>query len=324
MGILSIIIPSRSAQWLRNTVEDLFKHAEEEIEVIVVYDGRWPEKSELPADHPNLIQVYHGELHNHQGMRASINAGMDLASGEYVMVIDEQCAVDQGFDVKLKEHCKDDWVVIPRRWRLNAGQWKLTTEVEGDKRPPVDYMYVEYPYAKPYDKTQGLHGALWNRPEREKYLVDDTPTMQGSCYFMKRSYWDKLFPNGLDDTHYGPFTQEAQEISLKAWLSGGRVVVNKNTWYAHWHKGKSGKGYGFSNAQYKKHCEQMEKGRLYCIDYWLNTKDYKYDWNWFVTEKFPDMPGWSADWRERVEKDKHKDYSVLGYKDDEWLEGLRK
>lgn len=321
--MISIIIPSRSAQWLRKTVEDLFDKAEEQIEVIVVYDGRWPEPNEMPTDNPNLVQVHHGEVHNHYGMRASINAGMALAQGEFVMKIDEQCMVDRGFDKKLKQHCKDDWVVIPRRHRLNAEKWELTTEAEGDKRPPVDYMYVEYPYAKPYDKTQGLHGAIWQRDDR-LIDIDDTPTMQGSCYFMKKSYWEELFPNGLEDEHYGPFTQEAQEISLKAWLSGGRVVVNKTTWYAHWHKGKNGKGYGFSNAQYKKHCEQMEKGRLYAIDYWLNTKDFQHDWNWFVTEKFPDMPGWSPDWRERVEKDKQKDYSVLGYSDDEWLEGLRK
>lgn len=324
MGKVSVIIPSRSAQWLKQTVNAALGKAEGSVEVIVIFDGRWCEPEEMPEDDPRLIMVHHGEVHNHYGMRASINAGVRISSGTHILVLDEQCDLDQGYDVKLTADCEDDWVVIPRRQRLAPDNWQLTTEAEGDKRPPIDYMYVEYPYVKPYDKTQGLHGAEWKRPERADILIDDTPTMQGSCYFMKRSYWDKLFPNGLDDTHYGPFTQEAQEVSLTAWLSGGRVVVNKKTWYAHWHKGRAGKGYGFSNAQYKKHCEQMEKGRLYCIDYWLNTKDFKYDWDWFVTEKFPDMPGWSKDWRERVQKDKTKDYSVLGYKDDEWLEGLRK
>lgn len=320
--MVSIIIPSRSAQWLKQTVESLLDNAEGEIEVIVVYDGRWPEPNEMPPNDSRVIQIHHGEIHNHYGMRDSINAGMRIAKGQYVMKIDEQCSVDKGYDVKLKADCKDDSVVIPRRYRLDAEKWRITTE-NGDKRPPVDYMYVEYPYAIPFDKTQGLHGALWNRPGREHILIDDTPTMQGSCYFMKKSYWDKLFPNGLESENYGPFTQEAQEISLKAWLSGGRVVVNKKTWYAHWHKGRAGKGYGFSNTQYKKHCEQMEKGRLYCIDYWLNTHDYPHDWDWFVTEKFPDMLGWSKDWLERIQKDSPKDYSSLNYEKDYWLSGLR-
>ncbi len=320
--MISVIIPSRSAQWLKQTVEDLLNKAEGDVEVIVVYDGRWPEPREMPPDDPRVIQFHHGEIHNNLGMRESINAGVRMSRGKYIMKIDEQCGVDQGYDVKLAADCEDDWVVIPRRYRLNPEKWDLTINVDNDKRPPIDYMYIEYPYAKPHDKTQGLHGAEWKRPDRSDILIDDNPTMQGSCYFMTRKYWDELIGE-LDSTNYGNFTHEAQEISLKAWFTGGRVVVNKKTWYSHWHKGRSGKGYGFSNEQYKRHAEGMEKGRLYAINYWLNTKDFKYGWNWFVSEKFPDMPGWSKDWRERIEVDRLKDYSTLKYKNDYWLEGLR-
>ena len=63
---------------------------------------------------------------------------------------------------------------------------------------------------------------------------------QGSCYFTTKRYWDSLLAP-LDTEHYGTFTQEAQEIGNKVWLSGGRLVVNKKTWYAHYHKGKRGK-----------------------------------------------------------------------------------
>ena len=320
LSMVSIVIPSRSDQYLQRTVDDLLEHAEGDVEVIVVYDGRWADP--ILRDDPRVLQVHHGSVHDNYGMRASINLGARLASGEYLMIIDEQCGVDQGFDVKLAADCEDDWVVIPRRQRMDAENWALVD----DGRPPIDYMYLEYPYVKPLDKTQGLHGAEWKQRhyDRLDVMIDDTPTMQGSCYFMKKTYWDQLFPNGLDDVNYGGFTQEAQEVSMTCWLSGGRVVVNKKTWYAHWHKGKGGKGYGFSRAQYHKHCEGMERGRLYCIEHWLNITGMKYDFNWFVTEKFPDMPGWSADWRERVERDKQFDYSTTGYKDDEWLKGLRK
>ena len=323
--MLSVVIPSRSAQWLKKTVDDLFAKAEEEVEVIVVYDGRWPHESgdQPPTDNPNLIQIHHGEVHNNIGMRESINMGVAISKGTHLMIIDEQCGVDQGYDAKLKADCEDNWVVIPRRERLEPETWQTTRVAEGDNRLPVDYMYIEYPYAKPLDKTQGLHGAEWKRPGREDILIDDTPTMQGSCYFMTRKWWDECIVE-LDSTNYGPFTMEAQEVSNKTWLSGGRVVVNKKTWYSHWHKGSKGKGYGFSTEQYKRHQESMEKGRLYAINYWLSTKDFKYDWDWFVTQKFPDMPGWSKDWKERVEKDRLTDYSTLNYKDDVWLKGLRK
>ena len=322
--MVSVIIPSRSAQWLKKTVEDLLNKAEGEVEVVVVYDGRWPDEDEMLPNDPRVIQIHHGVVHDNYGMRESINAGVRISSGEYLLILDEQCGVDQGYDVKLVKDCEDDWVVIPRRWRLEPETWTLTKDSEGDKRPPIDYMYTEYPYVKPYDKTQGLHGAEWRQRyiDHKDVMIDDVPTMQGSCYFLKRSWWDKVIGE-LDSTYYGNFTMEAQEISLKTWLSGGRVVVNKNTWYSHWHKGTKGKGYAFTNEQYRKHQEGMEKGRLYAIEYWLKTKDFKYDWDWFVTEKFPDMPGWSADWKARVEVDKLKDYSTLRYKEDEWLKNLR-
>lgn len=316
--MLSIVIPSRSDQWLQQTVDDLFNKAEGEVEVIVVYDGRWADP--ILKDDPSLVQIHHGIIHDNLGMRPSINAGVAVARGSHLMVIDEQCAVDQGYDLKLAADCQDDWVVIPRRQRLDPESWVLIE----DGRPPVDYMYTEYPYVKPYDKTQGLHGAEWRQRyhDRKDILIDDVPTCQGSCYFMTRQHWDNVIGE-LDSTYYGPFTMEAQEVTLKTWLSGGRVVVNKNTWYAHWHKGSKGKGYAFTNEQYRRHQEGMEKGRLYAIEYWLNTKDFKYDWDWFVTEKFPDMPGWSKDWRERVEVDKLKDYSTLRYEGDVWLKNLR-
>lgn len=300
--MVSIIIPSRSDQYLQKTVDDLFNKAAGEIEVIVVYDGRWADP--VLTDRPNLIQIHHGEVHDNKGMRASINLGMDMVQGAYVMKIDEQCMVDQSFDVKLIESCGEDTVIIPRRHRLEPESWTLVE----DGRPPIDYMQVDYPYQRPYDKTCGLHGAEWKRPNRADIMIDDTPTMQGSCYFMRKSYWDTLFPDGLDDLKYGTFTQEAQEISMKVWLSGGSVKVNKKTWYAHWHKGRQGKGYGFSNAQYKKHLEGTERGRVYAIKHWMNTKEYKHDFKWYINEKFPDSPGWD-NWEERIKQDAPKDFS---------------
>lgn len=314
--MLSVVIPSRSPQYLQRTVDDLLEKAGGEIEIIVVLDGIWHQLK----DDPRVVVIHHGEVHNNIGMRGSINLGMAIARGDYVMKVDEHTMVGKDFDLILSADCEDNWVVVPRRRRLEPDTWELIE----DGRPPVDYMKLDYPYAKPHDKTQGLHGAEDRKryEERKDIMVDDLMTMQGSAYYMKKSYWDELFPNGLEDDKYGPFTQEAQEISNKAWLSGGQVKVNKNTFYAHFHKGKRGKGYGFTTEQYKRHAEQNEKGRIYCIEYWLNTKDYVHNFKWLIDKFQPD--GWPDNWEERVKIDREKDYSTLGYKDDFWLQGLRK
>jgi hypothetical protein len=251
-------------------------------------------------------------------MRASINLGVAASKGDYIMKIDEQCGVSPGYDTRLISICEDDMVIVPRRYRLEPETWTLVE----DGRPPIDYMFVAYPYERPYDKTCGLHGDLWKRPDRADIEVDDLMTMQGSCYFMKRSYWDKILPKGLRTDLYGTFTMEAQEISMTTWLSGGRLVVDKGCWYSHWHKGKNGKGYGFSTAQYRKHCEGMEKGRLYAIEYWLNQTDYPLTIDWLI-DKFAPVPTWPDNWREQVLIDREKDYSTLKYANDDWLAGLR-
>ncbi len=264
----SVIIPSRTETYLQKTTDDLATKAQGEIEIIVVLDGYNAERLQ-----PNpKTRVF--LLDGHPGMRACINFGMEKARGEYIMKADEHIMVAPGFDLALIAGCAPDWLVIPRRYRLDPEAW----EVIRDGRPPIDYMYIE-------QKDGYLHGALDNARGRERadVMVDDLMTFQGSCYFCHKAYWDRLLAP-LDDIHYGPFANEAQEVGLKVWLSGGRVVVNKRTWYAHWHRQT---GYGFTQEEQRQFNESKERGRSYCADYWLNNRwpGRVRDYEWLV-EKF--------------------------------------
>jgi glycosyltransferase involved in cell wall biosynthesis len=69
--------------------------------------------------------------HDNLGMRAAINAAVKIAEGEFIMKIDEHCMVGQGYDRILAETCQADWVVIPRRKRLDPETWTLI-----ERRPP--------------------------------------------------------------------------------------------------------------------------------------------------------------------------------------------
>lgn len=299
--MVSVVIPSRSDQYLQKTVDSLLNTAKEAVEVIVVFDGIWPDP--MLKDDKRVRVIHQGTIHNNYGMRAAINAGMSIAKGEYVMKLDEHCMVDEGWDVKLKEDCENNWVVVPRRYRLDAENWKILD----DGRAPVDYMYIAYPYEVPYDRRCGLYGGGIDKQrthDRKEILLDETMSMQGSCYFMKKKYWDELI-HPLDDVNYGTFNHEAQEIHLKVQLSGGKLMVNKKTWYAHYHKGTKGKGYGFSREQYKKHESDKEKARRYAIDYWLTTKDYTHDFPWLIEHFNP--PGWER-WQERIKEDAKHDW----------------
>lgn len=303
---LSVIIPSRQPEFLQKTIDDILAKSKLSIEVIVIFDGIWPK--EMLREDDRVIILHHGTVHDSPGMRESINKGVSIARGNYIMKIDEHCMVSEGFDEEIDRVYKlektENWVIIPRRKRLDPEKWELIN----DGRPDIDYMYIEYPFLKPFDSTQGLHGNEWRQRfyDRKKPSIDLTPSMQGSCYIMRKDHWDKVIKK-METEKYGPFTQEAQEIGFKTWFSGGCVVVDKNIWYAHYHKGRKGKGYNFSNQQYEVFMETKEKGRQFSIDYWTTTKDYEHDWEWFMN-LFPDMPGWEGNWKERLEQDRTKDF----------------
>lgn len=293
---VSVIIPSRSPQYLDKTMQDILAKAEGDVEIIVILDGIWPDP--FPTPDRRIHYLHQGMQHENYGMRAAINAGVRMSTGEYLMKIDEHCMMDQGWDAKLKADCEPNWVVIPRRYRLEPEAWVLVE----DGRPPIDYMYLANPFARPDDVEWGLHGSEWKARyhERKDILIDDTMSTQGSCYFMTRAHWDQTIVE-MEEDGYGPFTQEAQEICNKTWFAGGRVVVNKKTWYAHWHKGKNGKGYGFSNQQYRVHQADKENGRRFCIDHWMNNRWEKRtrDFAWLVEHFWP-IPTWTDDWQTKL------------------------
>jgi glycosyltransferase involved in cell wall biosynthesis len=282
MSKVSIIIPSRNELFLFPTVEDIFRKAHGDIEVIVLLDGYWP--SPLLNEHKNLTLIHRGI---DRGMRDGINSAASIAKGDYLMKCDAHCMFAEGFDEELKRNCARNWVVVPRRYSLDAERWDIRKE-----KAPVDYHYLSYPWAKP--EEIGMHGEVWKeRAEtRKDIMIDDEMSSQGSCWFMTKKHFQR-FLGGLSEVGYGRFVQEFQEIGLKAWLGGGEVKINKNTWYAHLHKGKQyGRGY-FINKK------EMINGAVYSAEYWMQNKWGKrvHDIEWLI-DKFWPVPTWMENWRE--------------------------
>jgi len=288
MPTVSVIIPSRNEVFLGKTVEDLLTKAEGEIEVIVILDGYWP--TPQLKDDDRLIVLHRGQG---MGMRAAINAAAAIAKGKYLMKSDAHCLFAPGFDKVLTQDCDDNWIVIPRRLRLDAENWCI--EESSQHKPPIDYEYLSSP---------GHHGAKGNkwdartleRMDKPEYLIDENLTFQGSCWFMTKNHYDN-FLHGMSEEGYGTFVREAQEIGLKTWLGGGKVMTNKKTWYAHLHKGpKYGRMYFIDKRQ-------IEKGNAYCDDFWFNNrwKEAKHDLAWLI-ERFMPVPSWTPELIEKVRK----------------------
>lgn len=217
--MLSVIIPSYKDPFLKQTIESVLQTATGEIEVIPVLDGYEPEEL---VDDPRVFYL----RQENTGMRGAINAGVKKSKGEYLMRTDEHCMFCPGFDEIVTKDIKDNEIVNITRYFLDPENWTVMD------KPPVFYEKLVI------DKTHNkFHGVPWRAKERQNQniMIDEDMAMQGSCWFMKRSWWDKVIGE-LSSEGYGTLYQDSIEMVFKTWKAGGRLTLNKNAWYAHKHR----------------------------------------------------------------------------------------
>ena len=198
----------------------MLENARGEIEIIAVLDGYWP-TFELRGD-PRVRYIHLGK---NSGMRNAINTGVLASQGEYIMRTDEHCVFGDGFDVILTKDCESNWIVTPRRYYLDPVEWKV-----------MDIPYVYYEKLA-INGDHKFEGQKWQSrtQERRHIIVDETMAMQGSVWMMPRKWWDGVIGE-LQTEEYGPLVQDSHEMVFKTWKAGGKLMVNKNTWFAHKHK----------------------------------------------------------------------------------------
>src|SRR3990167_10857359 len=212
---LSVVIPNRNSPFTSKTIQGALDNAGCEVEVIVNVDEKWP--SPLVEDE----RVHYIHPSAPAGLRQGINNCVRMAKGKYILKCDDHVAFGPNFGrILIDSHKEDNWIQIPRRYALDAEKWAI--EERTDNKYPIDYMYIDFP-RKGKDHDDGMHGVPWKRDRIEE--IDDTPSLQGSCYFMTKNYFDNFF-HGLSEEGYGQFAQESQEIGFNTWLGGGAMKVN--------------------------------------------------------------------------------------------------
>ena len=287
---VSVIIPSRKEKYLRETLEDLYENRAGAIEVFVVLDGE-PLAYEIP-EYPHLRVIQNQKV---EGMRACINKAAALASGKYLMKMDDHCTIGHDWDKILKSDCEDNWIVVPRRFWFNAQTWAIIED-----KPHVDAMSYLYPFLRPYRPRLTCRPDT-ARAERDKdeLLVEDMG-FQGSLWFMTRKHFERL--GGMSEYGYGTFAEEPQELGLKTQLGPwkGKVMRNKKTWYAHWSK-PSSHWRGNPDEMGRAPDEEREAGYRYCFDYWWNNRwdEQVRSFQW-LAEKFWPLPTWPDNWKWEV------------------------
>jgi len=275
---VSVLIAARNEPYLQRTITDAFDKAQGEVEVIAVLDGYRPSIE----DHKNQILIYHSEF---IGQRPAINQAAKLATGKYIFKVDAHCIFDEGYDVKLAVDSNYDWTIVPTRHGIKEDRWKK-------RRGSVNYMRMTSP-SEPGDL--GLRATVWPDYETRPCtinMLDDLMICQGSGWFMHRNRFLEI--EGLDEKH-GHWGAMGCEIACKSWLSGGRLVRNKKTWYAHWQRGrKHTKSDDVTTSRFYFLPRKVVKdAHRYARDLWLNNKWplQKREFKWLL-DKFAPVPGW--------------------------------
>jgi glycosyltransferase involved in cell wall biosynthesis len=314
---LSVVIPARNEVFLQKTIEDVLANSEADTEVIAICDGYWPD----PAidDHPRVTIVHHTEP---IGQRAATNEGARISQAKYVMKADAHCAFGKGFDRILMEDCQKDWTLIPTLYNLHAYDW-----VCGNCGNRLYQGHITHCGEKPHDagrqwdkdgcgSTNIAKEIVWKpgkgpyvawrfnnhmefkqwrkftrRPEAQGDYVE-TLSFAGPCFFIGRErYWQL---GGCDGGH-GSWGQFGTEWACKSWLSGGKLVTTRKTWFAHLFRTGNfrGSGYNGGSFPYPLSAEKQEYAKKYSRDLWLNDRwpGAKHKLEWLI-DKFKPVPGW--------------------------------
>jgi glycosyltransferase involved in cell wall biosynthesis len=289
---LSVLIPSRNEMFLSRTIQDILEHSESEIEIIVVLDGAWAVPG-VPVD-PRVTIIHHPES---VGQRAATNEAARVSQGKYLMKCDAHCAFDQGFDRVLLADIEPDMTIVPVMRNLHAFDWVCEEGhrryqgpsgvcVQCGKETTMDVVWIakKNPQSSAYRFDKDLHFQYWAdyKKVQQGDLVE-TMSIQGSCFMISKK---RYFDLNICDERHGSWGQQGTEVACKTWLSDGRCIVNKKTWYAHLFRTQGGDfGFPYPNPG-------IEKAREYSKDLWFNNKwdKAKHPLSWLI-EKF-NPPEW--------------------------------
>jgi len=307
-GRVSVVIPACNERFLQATVDDLLRQAAGDVEIYAVLDGGPPQV--LRPD-PRVTVVRHEQS---VGMREVVNRLAPSIQGEFLMKCDGHCLFGPGWDLALKSDCEGDWVVVPTRHSIDAKAWTVCGRGGGPLDLTfggVNYHYLTFPYAQSM-YGYGLHGKEFGREQnralnksRADRPLDDLMSFQGSCWFTPTANFLRLGP--LDQAHYN-FYSEAIEVGMRQWMSGGRVMINKRTWYAHYHKGNNnlhtvdgrvGRGFRLS-------LDGKRRSEAFATDFWMNdrlsgaTRTFAWlidHFRWLL-DLIPTDERWPDDWQD--------------------------
>lgn len=313
-----MVIPARNEMFLSKTIQDILEHSELDTEIIAVLDGRWAEPGIVQHERVNVIYVPESV-----GQRAAGNLAVKLSKSKYIFKCDAHCSFDQGFDRKMVEAFEktgDDVTMVPIMRNLHAFNWlcpgghrryqgpsgtcrecgqETTREIIWQPRAGIrssSYSFDAEPHFQYFEDWK--HRPQYLEDKKTKGLTE-TMSLQGSGFMMTREkYWELI-----GDETIGNWGNQGIQVACSTWLSGGRCIVNHNTWYAHMFR-TQGLDFGFP---YENNGNEVvrTKARVRKI-FWSGRHPKQVKPVSWLLEKFWPVPGWTDEQLAKLKESEKK------------------
>jgi glycosyltransferase involved in cell wall biosynthesis len=278
--MICVGVPARNEPLLAGTIKDIFSKAArpERVEVMVVLDG-WDRDLEALAEVMTLPATFPGvrilRRREPGGVRRAFNDICRETTCKYVWKLDAHVRVSPRWDevfITTLQAQGEETLCIPR-----ICGWNPDTGEIGNRY--FDFLYID----------SDIHQRHWPEYQKRPEAQGPAPELMsnlGASWFCTRDFWWAI--GGHDESLY-LWGESAPETSLKCWLSGGRQILVKDVWFAHYFRNR---------FPYHMSAGGIQRNKQATKEFWLggHYPQQKRSLAWLL-DKFWPVPTWPESYR---------------------------
>jgi GT2 family glycosyltransferase len=225
--VSAVVLAYKAEPWLRRCVEALLASEKVAVDVVLVDNGCTTDDVEVLERLPGVTVVRPAQ---NLGFAGGCNVGAEVATGEYLALVNGDAVVDPGTMARLVvEAAKPDVAIAGASIRLGSDPRLINAGGN-----PVHLLGLSWAgrLGEPEDRVEPV----------------DVVVASGACLLMPTAVWQEF--SGFDPEYFA--YHEDTELSIRAWRKGLRVVYVPDAVAVH--------RYEFSRNQLKYYL--IERNRL--------------------------------------------------------------
>ncbi len=151
---------------------------------------------------------------DHEGHRVLLNRMARDAGGKYLLRLDAHCSLSPGWDARMKSSCGKKTIVKSMLDALEPNTWT-------NKYQDIGFIGLSQTMDNTYPPWKGL---------AEREIEEPCMSLTGCCWMIQKDhYWQH---DGCDED-LGIREGGGLEWALKAWLTGGEVILRTDVVCCH-------------------------------------------------------------------------------------------